>query len=218
MPQVFPYQNVSTNQSITQITFIKSSMLYIQIPFQGKTLQGQLHSQFVQGWPFQTGFLQGQALQSQPFQGQFLQGQMGQGPLFQNQPYLDHTFQVAIQLKFAMAHHGYLGGIKIPTAQAIPGYPGYPPPGTGLVLQGYQYAQHDPNHQLPFIATLDLPDLSQLTNDPIYYLPYWLVIPTKFPSDICNFEGKSREDPSNHVMTYHLWCVSNSLIYDSIRL
>ena len=40
----------------------------------------------------------------------------------------------------------------------------------------------------------------------------------KLPSDIPNFKGKSGEDPSNHVMTYHLWSASKSIIYDSIRL
>ena len=43
------------------------------------------------------------------------------------------------------------------------------------------------------------------------------MIPTKLPSDISEFEGKSGEDPSNHVMTYHLWCAYNSLIDDFIR-
>lgn len=65
---------------------------------------------------------------------------------------------------------------------------------------------------------MDLPDLSQLTNDPLLYLPFWPVIPTKLPNDIPKFKGKSREEPSKHVMTYHLWCTSNSLIEDSIRL
>ena len=96
----------------------------------------------------------------------------------------------------------------------ILGYPAYPPPRTGLITQGFR----DPNHQLLFIATLDLPDLSCLMNDPIYYLLYWPPMPSKLPSDIPKFEGKSREDSSNHVMTYHLWCGSNSIIDDSIRL
>ena len=88
----------------------------------------------------------------------------------------------------------------IQNAHQILGYPGYPPPGTGLITQGYQ----DPSHQLPFIATLDLPDLSRLMNDPIFYLPYWSSMPNKLPNDILKFEGKSGEDPSNHIMTYHL--------------
>lgn len=65
---------------------------------------------------------------------------------------------------------------------------------------------------------LDLPNLSWLTNDPIYYYPFLLVIHTKLPSDIPKFEGKLGEDPSNHLMTYHLWCALNSLIDDSICL
>jgi hypothetical protein len=74
------------------------------------------------------------------------------------------------------------------------------------------------NQQLPFFATLDLPELSRLTNDSIFHSPVWPVIPAKLPSDIPKFDGKSGEDPNNHVMTFHLWCSSNSLMDDSIRL
>jgi hypothetical protein len=74
------------------------------------------------------------------------------------------------------------------------------------------------NRQLPFLATLDLPDLSRILNDPILHSPYWPVIPAKLPSDIPKFDGRSGEDPNNHVMTFHLWCSSNSLMDDSIRL
>ena len=41
---------------------------------------------------------------------------------------------------------------------------------------------------------------------------------TKLPSDIPKFEGKARECPQNHIMTFHLWFSSNNIIYDSIRL
>lgn len=88
--------------------------------------------------------------------------------------------------------------------QEIPSYPAY--------------AQLDLNRQFPFIATLELPDLNQLTNDPIHYAPWWLMIPHKIHSDISKFNGKPGEDPSNHVMTFHLWCSSNSLNDDSVRL
>jgi hypothetical protein len=74
------------------------------------------------------------------------------------------------------------------------------------------------NRQLPFLATLDLPDLSRILNDPIHHSPHWPVIPAKLPSDIPKFDGKPGEDPNNHVMTFHLWCSSNSLMDDSIRL
>ena len=68
------------------------------------------------------------------------------------------------------------------------------------------------------MATLQLSDLNWLTNDPILYAPWWLVIPHKLPSDIPKFNGNPGEDLSNHVMTYHLWCSSNSLNDDSVRL
>jgi hypothetical protein len=86
----------------------------------------------------------------------------------------------------------------------------------GLPPQSYQYPHV--NRQLPFLATLDLPDLSRILNDPISHSPHWPVIPAKLPSDIPKFDGKSGEDPNNHVMTFHLWCSSNSLMDDSVRL
>jgi hypothetical protein len=71
---------------------------------------------------------------------------------------------------------------------------------------------------LPFLATLNMPDLSKLMNDPVSHDPTWPPVPTKLPSDIPKFEGKNREDPGDHVTTFHLWCSSNSLNHDSIRL
>ena len=38
------------------------------------------------------------------------------------------------------------------------------------------------------------------------------------PLDIPNFYGKPDEDPKNHVMTFHLWCSSNSFMDSSIYL
>ncbi len=68
------------------------------------------------------------------------------------------------------------------------------------------------------MESLELPDLSRLTNDPIAYTPWWSTILHKLPSDIPKFNGNPGEDPSNHVMTFHLWCSSNTLNDDSIRL
>ena len=85
-----------------------------------------------------------------------------------------------------------------------------------MLYQCYQDPQ--PNQQLPFLATLDLPDLSRLINNPIHHDPSWSVILVKLPSDIPKFDGKPGEDPKNHVMTYHLWCSSISLMDSSIRL
>jgi hypothetical protein len=98
------------------------------------------------------------------------------------------------------------------------GQTAYAPTGlpTGLPPQSHQYPQV--NRQLPFLATLDLPDLSRILNDPIRHSPQWPAIPAKLPSDIPKFDGKAGDDPNNHVMTFHLWCSSNSLMDDSIRL
>lgn len=74
------------------------------------------------------------------------------------------------------------------------------------------------NLKFPFVATLELHDVSRLTNDPILHLPYWSPIPTKILSDCPKFEGKPNEDPQAHVMTYHLWCSSNSYVDDYIPL
>ena len=75
-----------------------------------------------------------------------------------------------------------------------------------------------PSSSLPFMASLNLPDLARLTNDPIRHDPAWPHMPTKLPSDIPKFEGKAGEDPQNHIMSFHLWCSSNSIVDDSIRL
>jgi len=88
-------------------------------------------------------------------------------------------------------------GMKVPISKDIPQYPGHPPP--------------DFNQQFPFVATLKLLDLTRLTNDPITHFPWWPIIPTKFPSDIPKFNGNLRECLSTHVMTYQLWCSSNSI-------
>ena len=48
----------------------------------------------------------------------------------------------------------------------------------------YQYYQYvKPNHQLPLLETLDLPELSKLINDPIQHNPSWPPIPVKLPSE-----------------------------------
>jgi hypothetical protein len=45
--------------------------------------------------------------------------------------------------------------------------------------------------RLPFLAMLNLPDLSKLMNDPVSHDPTWPPVPTKLPSDIPKFEGKN---------------------------
>ena len=102
-------------------------------------------------------------------------------------------------------------GQNTPNYQELVWYYGQPkqtygPTGETLPYQYYNYPQ--PNWQLPFLATLDMPDLSKLINDPIQHAPYCPAIPVKLPSGI----------PKNHVMTFHLWCSSNSLMDDSNHL
>jgi hypothetical protein len=41
---------------------------------------------------------------------------------------------------------------------------------------------------------------------------------TNFPSNIPKFKAKPNEDPGDHVTTFHHWCSSNSLKYDSVQL
>jgi hypothetical protein len=65
---------------------------------------------------------------------------------------------------------------------------------------------------------LHFPDLSIFLNDPIFHDPRCPPMPTKLPSDIPKFEGKPDKYPSDHVITFHLWCSSNSLRDDSVQL
>jgi hypothetical protein len=46
----------------------------------------------------------------------------------------------------------------------------------------------------------------------------WPPFPTKLPSNILKFEGKTSEDAGDHVNAFHLWSSSNSLNDDSIHL
>jgi hypothetical protein len=71
---------------------------------------------------------------------------------------------------------------------------------------------------MPYLAPLNIPDLTKLTNDTILHNPTWPAMHTKLPLDIPKFEGKLRDDPTNHIMTFQLWCSSNSIMDDSVRL
>jgi hypothetical protein len=63
-----------------------------------------------------------------------------------------------------------------------------------------------PTLPMPYLASLNIPDLTKLTNDPIFHDPTWPNMPTKIPTDIPKFEGKIGDDPTNHVITFRLWC------------
>jgi len=61
---------------------------------------------------------------------------------------------------------------------------------------GFAYRPQMPfNTQLSFLATLELPYVSRLMNDPIIHSPYYPLVPSKIPSDFLKFEGKVKEDP-----------------------
>jgi hypothetical protein len=59
-----------------------------------------------------------------------------------------------------------------------------------------------PPPHMPYLASLNISDLTKLTNDPILHNPTWPAMPTKLPSDILKFEGKAGDDPANHIMTF----------------
>jgi len=69
----------------------------------------------------------------------------------------------------------------------------------------------------PFLSMLDLFDLSRLKNEFSSHNLAWSIMPTKISSYMLNFERNMGEDPSMHIITYHLWFSSNSLMDDSIR-
>ena len=55
-------------------------------------------------------------------------------------------------------------------------------------------------------------------NDLVRHDLTWPSVPIKLPSDIPKFEGKTGEDPGDHVTTFHFLCSFNSLNDDSIRM
>jgi hypothetical protein len=75
-----------------------------------------------------------------------------------------------------------------------------------------------PQPRLPFLPMPNLSNLSNLMNNPMCHDLSWPSIPNKIPSDIPKFEGRTGEDPGDHVTTFHLWFPSNSLNDDSIQL
>ena len=59
------------------------------------------------------------------------------------------------------------------------------------VNQNYQGVWHRPAQpRLPFLTTLNLPNLSRLMNDLVSHDSTWPSIPNKLPSNIPKFEGK----------------------------
>ena len=48
--------------------------------------------------------------------------------------------------------------------------------------------------------------------------PSWPLVLVKILTNILKFEGKMGDDLASHITTYHLWCVSKSMLDDSIKL
>jgi hypothetical protein len=93
------------------------------------------------------------------------------------------------------------------------------PQGSSETTKTSYPSQYSFAHTLfPFLEMVDLPDQSRLTNDPISHNPLWPTILGKLLSYISKFDGNLGEDPSTHIITYHLWCSSNSLMDDNVRL
>jgi hypothetical protein len=62
------------------------------------------------------------------------------------------------------------------------------------------------------------PNLSRLLNDPVFHNMHWPPMPTKFPSDILKFEENPSKDLGDHMTTFHLWFLSNSLKDNFVQL
>ena len=100
---------------------------------------------------------------------------------------------------------GHMGGGYYPNSQGYNLYVNRPY--VNQPLLGTWNTMEQPS--LPFLSTLNLPDLSKLTNDLVSHDPTWLVVPSKISLDIAKFEGNNGEDPGEHVSTFHLWFSSN---------
>lgn len=123
-----------------------------------------MHLEPLQGIP-QIPVGQTTTIPQAPYQGQYIQGQ----PF---QPYQGShgTIKPGIGYPFFQTPP-YPGGMQVPV-EPIPSYPGYPPLVVKLYPQGYQPPQMNFNRKFPFIATLESPDLSWFTNDPIHHSPW----------------------------------------------
>jgi hypothetical protein len=74
--------------------------------------------------------------------------------------------------------------------------PPNPPQGSGTQPAHTMAGTNPPPPlHMPYLASLNIPDLSKLTNDPILHDPTWPAMPTKLPSDIPKFEGKAGKIP-----------------------
>jgi hypothetical protein len=79
------------------------------------------------------------------------------------------------------------------SSQGISTTPQNPPQGSGTQLAHTMAGNNPPPlSPMPYLASLNIPDLSKLMNDPIFHDPTWPNMPTKLPLGIPKFEGKIR--------------------------
>jgi len=87
----------------------------------------------------------------------------------------------------------------------------------GNTTSGTSTSTITPIQFLPFMVGLNIPYFNQIINNPLLHSPSFQVRPTKIPFDIPKFEGNIREDPTNHVHSFHMCCSSNSITDESIH-
>ena len=73
-----------------------------------------------------------------------------------------------------------------------------------------------PIPSLPLMASLNLPNMEWLTNNPIHHDWLWHLMPAKICLDTRKFEGKVGEYRENHIMSFNLCCSSNIIVDDFI--
>jgi hypothetical protein len=144
-------------------------------------------------------------------------GNPSQNPwnVMQDQPFTSYygsQSMMSQQAQYPYVSHGH-GYYQNPSQQ--PNFSWQPGATQNL---GSFFSGYNQQPKLPFLATLHLPYLTRLLNDPICHDPCWPPMPTKLPLNIPMFEAKPNEDLGDHVTTLHLWCSSNSLRDDSIQL
>jgi len=103
-------------------------------------------------------------------------------------------------------------------AGAGPQAGGGPDPNDGVATSGATAKSFTATPLLPFMLGLSLPDFSKLINNPIFDNLGLPTMPNNLPSYIPKFEGNAREDPTNHIHSFYMWCSSNSITDDSIHL
>lgn len=68
------------------------------------------------------------------------------------------------------------------------------------------------------MASLNLPDLSQLLNDPLLHDLNWLPMPTNIPMNFPNLERNLGDDSTDHIKYFYMWCSSSSIMDDLVHL